>query len=150
MLCRALLSVFLFAVFAGPFGPNLHLSAFGAPFQATHAPAFLSVEPAIEKYVLKVASDPKDHKYPPAKNSRVKKILKSRRNCKGHVFEVNHYGKSGIELARENLNKYVAELKKKSPRKRIRVIEDEPRCYKFLDLILFDEWTCKIEAAICQ
>lgn len=92
----------------------------------------------------------KNDKYPPApKNSKVKRALRSSR-CKGHVFEVNHYGKQGIELARENLNKYVADLKKKSPRKKIRVVEDAPRCYKFLDLILFDEWTCRIDTAICS
>ncbi len=101
--------------------------------------------------LIRVAqSQIKHEKYPPApNNSKVKRALRSKR-CEGHVFEVNHYGKSGIELARENLNKYVAELKKKSPNKKIRVIEDEPRCYKFLELILFDEWTCKIEAAICS
>lgn len=92
----------------------------------------------------------KHEKYPPRpKNSKVKRALRSSR-CEGHIFEVNHYGKSGIELARENLNNYVADLKKKSPRKKFRVVEDEPQCYKFLDLILFDEWTCKIEAAICS
>ncbi len=150
MSCRTLLSVIFFAIVAGLLSPTYFAQAFAAPFQVTSAPTVVSGETALENFVIRVVSDPKEHKYPPAKNSRVKKILKSRRNCKGHVFEVNHYGKSGIELARENLNKYVAELQKKSPRKKIRVIEDEPRCYKFLDLILFDEWTCKIEAAICQ
>lgn len=92
----------------------------------------------------------KHDKYPPPpKNSKVKRALRSSR-CEGHIFEVNHYGKSGIELARENLDKYVAGLKKKSPRKKFRVVQDKPQCYKFLDLLLFDEWTCKIEAAICS
>ena len=70
--------------------------------------------------------------------------------CERHAFEVNDYGKEGpIRMARENLYKFVEKLKKEKGLKKVRVKESEPKCRLFLDFIVFDEHTCRIEANIC-
>ncbi len=72
------------------------------------------------------------------------------RTCEWHAFEVNDYGKEGpIRMARENLYKWVDNLKKEKRIKNVSVSERKPKCRLFLDFGIFDEHTCRIEAKIC-
>lgn len=70
--------------------------------------------------------------------------------CQRHAFIVNDFGKEGpIRMARENLYKFVEKLKKEKNIKHIRVKESKPSCFVYLDVGLFNEHTCRIEASMC-
>jgi hypothetical protein len=65
-------------------------------------------------------------------------------------FSVNDYGKEGpTRDARALLDKHIAETMAKRGIKNYRVGKKTVTCELFLDLILFDEHTCKAEAPVC-
>lgn len=65
-------------------------------------------------------------------------------------FEVNDYGKEGpTKDALALLDKHIAESMAKRGVKNYRVGKKTVNCKLFLDLIVFDEHTCKAEAPVC-
>ena len=102
-----------------------------------------------EKNYIQVAQVSEKTKALHATPTKVDRIGQQK-NCETHIFEVNDYGKVGpIKFARENLQKYVDQVKKQRNLRQVKVVEGEPKCWKFLDFGFFDEWTCSVKAAIC-
>lgn len=70
--------------------------------------------------------------------------------CTRLAFSVNDYGKEGpTKDAKELLDKYIA---KKMAERGVTDYKTGPKsvtCELFLDVILFDEHTCKAEATVC-
>lgn len=70
--------------------------------------------------------------------------------CTRLAFSVNDYGKDGpTKDAKELLDKYIA---KKMAERGVTDYKTGPKsvtCELFLDVILFDEHTCKAEATVC-
>jgi hypothetical protein len=70
--------------------------------------------------------------------------------CTRLGFSVNDYGKDGpTKDAKELLDKYVAEWAKSKGITNYRIGKKDVSCELFLNLILFDEHTCKAEAQVC-
>ena len=72
------------------------------------------------------------------------------KTCTRLGFTVNDYGKEGpTRDAKRLLDGYIAEWTKEQGIKRYRTGKKSVSCYLFIDLIIFDEWTCKASASVC-
>jgi hypothetical protein len=70
--------------------------------------------------------------------------------CTRMGFEVNDYGKDGPTRDAKNLlDKYIADWAKEKGIKNYTVGKKDVDCKLFLDLIVFDEHTCKATALVC-
>lgn len=72
------------------------------------------------------------------------------RTCTRLGFSVNDYGKEGpTRDAKRLLDGYIAKWTKENGIKRYRTGKKTVECKLFLDLIIFDEHTCKASASVC-
>jgi hypothetical protein len=72
------------------------------------------------------------------------------KRCTRLAFEVNDYGKDGpTRDAKMLLDKHIADWAKGRGIKSYRVGQKTVNCRLFLDLIVFDEYTCRAEAPVC-
>lgn len=70
--------------------------------------------------------------------------------CTRLAFSVNDYGKEGpARDARNLLDKYIAKWTADRNIKQYTVGKKETTCELFIDLIVFDEYTCKAAATVC-
>jgi hypothetical protein len=70
--------------------------------------------------------------------------------CKRFGFSVNDYGKEGpTKDAKDLLDKHIAQWAAERGIKKYTTGKKEVTCELFLDLILFDEHTCKAVATVC-
>ena len=70
--------------------------------------------------------------------------------CTRLAFSVNDYGKEGpIKDANKLLDKYIADWTKSKGIKGHTVSKRDVSCELFLDVIVFDEHTCKASALVC-
>jgi hypothetical protein len=70
--------------------------------------------------------------------------------CTRLAFSVNDYGKEGpIRDAKSLLDKHAADWAAKNGIKKFTVGKKDVSCELYLDLIVFDEYTCKAEANVC-
>jgi hypothetical protein len=70
--------------------------------------------------------------------------------CTGLSFSVNDYGKDGpTRDALQLLDKYIADWTKEKGIKSYTVGKKNVTCELYLDLIVFDEHTCKASARVC-
>lgn len=70
--------------------------------------------------------------------------------CTRLAFSVNDYGKDGpTKDAKDLLDKYIAKEMAKKGIKTYRVGKKDVTCDLFLDVGLFDEYTCKAAATVC-
>lgn len=70
--------------------------------------------------------------------------------CTRLAFSVNDYGKDGpTKDAKSLLDKYVAQWTAERGIKNYTIGKKDVSCELFLNLILFDEHTCKAEATVC-
>lgn len=70
--------------------------------------------------------------------------------CKRLAFSVNDYGKDGPTRDAKNLlDKYIADWTKANGIKSYTVGKKDVSCELFLDLLVFDEYTCKASAMVC-
>jgi hypothetical protein len=70
--------------------------------------------------------------------------------CTRLAFSVNDYGKEGPTRDAKNLlDKYIARWTAERNIKRYTVGPKSVKCELFIDLIVFDEYTCRAEANVC-
>ncbi len=70
--------------------------------------------------------------------------------CKRFGFTVNDYGKEGPTRDAKNLlDKFIAEWMKKQGIKNYRTNKKKVECELFLDVGLFDEYTCRADTTAC-
>ncbi len=70
--------------------------------------------------------------------------------CKKFGFTVNDYGKEGPTNDAKNLvDKFVAEWMAKNGIKKYRTTPKKVSCELFLDVGLFDEYTCRADTLAC-
>jgi hypothetical protein len=70
--------------------------------------------------------------------------------CTRLAFSVNDYGKDGPARDAKNLlDKYIASWTKSKGITKYTVGKKDVTCELFLDLIVFDEHTCKASALVC-
>lgn len=70
--------------------------------------------------------------------------------CTRLAFSVNDYGKEGpTKDAKALLDKYIADWTKSKGIKNYTVGKKDVSCELFLDMIVFDEHTCKASALVC-
>lgn len=70
--------------------------------------------------------------------------------CKRFGFTVNDYGKVGpTEDAKRLLDEFVAEWMNKNSIKNYRTTPKKVSCELFLDVGLFDEYTCRADTTAC-
>ncbi len=70
--------------------------------------------------------------------------------CKKFGFTVNDYGKEGpTNDAKRLLDKHIADWMKKNNIKNYRTSKKTVSCELFIDVILFDEHTCRADATAC-
>jgi hypothetical protein len=70
--------------------------------------------------------------------------------CTKLAFSVNDYGKDGpTKDARDLLDKYIANWAKSKSISKYTVGKKDVSCELFLDMIVFDEHTCKATALVC-
>lgn len=70
--------------------------------------------------------------------------------CTRLAFSVNDYGKDGpIKDAKALLDKYIAQWTAERGIKSYRTGKKDVNCELFLDVIVFDEHTCRAEANVC-
>lgn len=70
--------------------------------------------------------------------------------CTRLAFSVNDYGKDGpTKDAKGLLDKYIKEWTSERGITNYRTGKKDVSCELFLDLILFDEYTCRAEADVC-
>ena len=70
--------------------------------------------------------------------------------CTRLAFSVNDYGKDGpTRDAKSLLDKYIADWTRDKGIKSYSVSKRDVSCELFLDLIVFDEYTCKASALVC-
>jgi hypothetical protein len=74
----------------------------------------------------------------------------SEAKCTRLAFSVNDYGKEGpTKDAKALLDQHIAKVMAERGIKKYSVGKKEVTCELFLDLILFDEHTCKAAATVC-
>ncbi len=70
--------------------------------------------------------------------------------CTRLGFSVNDYGKDGpTKDAKDLLDKYIANWAATNGVKKYTTGKKDVKCELFLDVILFDEHTCRAEATVC-
>lgn len=70
--------------------------------------------------------------------------------CRTLSFSVNDYGKEGpARDAADLLDKYIVSWTKEKGIKKYRRVPKEIQCELFIDVIVFDEYTCTASADIC-
>jgi hypothetical protein len=70
--------------------------------------------------------------------------------CQKMAFSVNDYGKDGpTRDAQDLLEKHIADWAKTQGIKKYKVGKKDVSCELFLDVVLFDEHTCKATADVC-
>jgi hypothetical protein len=70
--------------------------------------------------------------------------------CKDLAFSVNDYGKDGpTRDAQALLDKHIAQWAKDQGIKKYKVGKKNVSCELYLDVGLFDEYTCKATANVC-
>ena len=70
--------------------------------------------------------------------------------CTRLGFSVNDYGKEGPTRDAKNLlDKYIATWAAANGIKNYRTGKKDVTCELYLDLIVFDEYTCRAEASVC-
>jgi hypothetical protein len=70
--------------------------------------------------------------------------------CTRLAFSVNDYGKDGpTKDANQLLDKYISDWTKSKGIKGHTVSKREVSCELFLDVVVFDEHTCKASALVC-
>lgn len=70
--------------------------------------------------------------------------------CTRLAFSVNDYGKDGpIKDAKAMLDTYIAKWTAERGIKSYRTGKKDVKCELFLDVIVFDEHTCRAEASVC-
>ena len=70
--------------------------------------------------------------------------------CTRLAFSVNDYGKDGpTKDAKDQLDKYAARWTAERGIKKFTVGKKDVTCELFLDVGLFDEYTCKAAASVC-
>ena len=70
--------------------------------------------------------------------------------CKTLFYSVNDYGKEGpTRDAKKLLDRYIAGWAAEKGIKKYKVGEKQVECELFLDVMLFDEHTCKASAKVC-
>ena len=70
--------------------------------------------------------------------------------CRTLSFSVNDYGKEGpAKDAADLLEKYIVRWTEEKGIKKYRRVPKEITCELFLDVIVFDEYTCTASADIC-
>ncbi|MBU2582973.1 MAG: hypothetical protein KJ622_14780 [Alphaproteobacteria bacterium] len=70
--------------------------------------------------------------------------------CTRLAFSVNDYGKEGpAKDAKQLLDKYIAEWTAERGISNYNTGKKDVSCELFLDLIVFDEYTCRAEANVC-
>ncbi len=70
--------------------------------------------------------------------------------CQKLTFSVNDYGKEGpTRDAQALLDKHIADWTKTQGIKKYKVGKKDVSCELFLDVVLFDEHTCKASANVC-
>jgi hypothetical protein len=71
-------------------------------------------------------------------------------DCRTLSFSVNDYGKEGpAKDAAELLDKYIVRWTKEKGIKKYKKVPKDIKCELFLDVVLFDEYTCTAAADIC-
>ena len=71
-------------------------------------------------------------------------------DCRTLSFSVNDYGKEGpARDAADLLEKYIVRWTEEKGIKKYRKVPKEITCELFLDVIVFDEYTCTASADIC-
>ncbi len=89
---------------------------------------------------------PATEKATPAKSAAARKGG----NCQKMAFSVNDYGKEGpTRDAQSLLDKHIADWAKTQGIKKYNVGKKDVSCELFLDVVLFDEHTCKATANVC-
>ncbi len=77
-------------------------------------------------------------------------VVEASAACTRLAFSVNDYGKDGPTRDAKNLlDKYIAKWTAERKIKGYRVGPKAVSCELFIDLIVFDEYTCKAEATVC-
>jgi hypothetical protein len=70
--------------------------------------------------------------------------------CTRLGFSVNDYGKDGpTKDAKDLLDKYIAKTMAEKGVKTYRTGKKDVKCELYIDLIVFDEYTCRAEATVC-
>lgn len=70
--------------------------------------------------------------------------------CTRLGFSVNDYGKDGpTKDAKDLLDKYIAKTMGEKGVKTYRTGKKDVKCELYIDLIVFDEYTCRAEATVC-
>ncbi len=70
--------------------------------------------------------------------------------CTRLAFSVNDYGKEGPARDAKNLlDKYIAQWTAERNISNYRTGKKDVTCELFIDLIVFDEYTCRAEANVC-
>ena len=78
------------------------------------------------------------------------KSAKTASTCKDLAFSVNDYGKEGpTRDAQALLDKHIEQWAKNEGIKKYKVGKKDVNCELYLDVVLFDEYTCKATANVC-
>ena len=76
--------------------------------------------------------------------------LPAQAECRTLSFSVNDYGKEGpAKDAAELLDKYIANWTQEKGLKKYKRVPKATTCELFLDVVVFDEYTCTASADIC-
>jgi hypothetical protein len=77
-------------------------------------------------------------------------IAPAQAKCTRLAFSVNDYGKDGpTKDAKDLLDKYIKEWTGERGISSYRTGTKDVQCELFIDLIVFDEYTCRAEADVC-
>lgn len=77
-------------------------------------------------------------------------VAPAQAKCTRLAFSVNDYGKEGpTNDAKELLDKYIKEWTAERGITKYRTGKKDVSCELFIDLIVFDEYTCRAEADVC-
>lgn len=77
-------------------------------------------------------------------------VAPAQAKCTRLAFSVNDYGKEGpTNDAKELLDKYISEWTAEQGITKYRTGKKDVSCELFIDLIVFDEYTCRAEADVC-
>jgi hypothetical protein len=119
---------------------------FTAPSNAAPAGETTAANAASAGAAKAAPAKPATEKAGPAKSAAARKGG----NCQKMAFSVNDYGKEGpTRDAQSLLDKHIADWAKTQGIKKYNVGKKDVSCELFLDVVLFDEHTCKATANVC-